>query len=332
MNRRRFVGGVAVGCVVAPFAARGQQAARVPRVGVLALPPLENPDVQVLADAFRQGLRERGYVEGQNIVVEYRSAGGKAERLHDLASELVGLKVDVIVVGGAQLVHAVQQVTTTVPIVGTALFDPVEDGFATSLARPGRNITGLTFLGPELVPKRLELLKQMLPAASRIAGLWQPGAFGEDATKEMLREAEAAARTMGVQLQLKGVRVSNELEGAFSAIVRERPDALIVFPSNVFFFERQSIAELTARHRLPSMHYAREFVAVGGLISYGPSLADLWRRGGAYVDKILKGARPGDLPIEQPNKFDLVINLKTAKALGINIPQSLGVRANEIVQ
>ena len=331
MDRRRFVGGVALGCVVAPFAVGAEQAARVPRIGVLALPRLDLPDVQLLADAFRQGLREHGYVEGQNIVVEYRSAGGKAELLPDLASEFVDLKVDVIVVGGAQIVRAVQQATTTVPIVATGLFDPVEDGFATSLARPGRNVTGLSFLGPELVPKRLEFLKQMLPAASRIAGLWQPGAMGEHATKEMLSEAEAVAQKLEMQLRLKAVTVSGDLEGAFSTIARERPDALIVFPSNVLFFERQRIGELTARHGLPSMHYAREFVVAGGLMSYGPSLADLWRRGATYVDKILKGAKPGNLPIEQPDKFDLVINRKTAMALGISIPQSLAMRADEMI-
>jgi putative ABC transport system substrate-binding protein len=210
--------------------------------------------------------------------------------------------------------------------------DPVEDGLAASLARPGGNVTGLTFLGPELVLKRLELLKQMLPTVSRAAALWHRDVLGERRMKEVQSEAAAAARTMGVQLQLVEIRGSGELDGAFSAIAREHADALVVLPSGVLYAEQRRIVDLAARHRLPTMYSVREWVANGGLVSYGSSLADLQRRSATYVDRILKGAKPGDLPIEQPTKFELVINLKTAKALGITVPQSLLVRADEVIQ
>jgi putative ABC transport system substrate-binding protein len=332
MDRRTFVGGVALGSVVAPFSVHAQQAANVARVGLLTGLPLESPESQALLDAFRQGLRERGYVEGQNIVIEYRSAGWKFERIPDLASELVRLKVDVIAVGSTEVARAVRQVTTTVPIVASAMGDPVEDGLVASLARPGGNVTGFTYLGAELVVKRLELLKAMLPTVSRIAALGQRDAFGDHRMKELLSEAELVARTIGVQLQLVEVRSPGELGGIFSAIARERIDALVVLPSSALFLAQKRIIELAATHRLPAIHFARDFVAIGGLMSYGPSFADLFRRSAIYVDKILKGAKPGDLPIEQPTKFELVINLKTAKALGLTIPQSLLLRADEVIQ
>ena len=271
-------------------------------------------------------------MEGQNIVVEYRAADGKIERLPGLASDLARLKVDLIVATGTPLARAAQQATTTIPIVSAVMGDPVGDGLVASLARPGGNITGLTFLGPELVPKRLELLKQAVPRVSRVAGLWHPGAFGERTNRDMLKETEAAARTLGVQLQLVAVRGPDELDGAFSTMTRARADALIVFPSTMLFSERRRIVDLAAKHRLPSMAMAREFVGLGGLIAYGASIPDLIRRGVTYVDKILKGAKPADLPVEQPTKFELVINLKTAKALGLTIPQSLLLRADEVIK
>ncbi len=331
-DRRTFIGSLAGGLIVAPLAAHAQQAAKVPRVGFLAVVPLESPEMQAALDTFRQGLRERGYVEGQNIVIEYRSTGGKLEQLPGLASELVRLKVDIFVTGSTQVARAVKQVTATIPIVAATMADPLEDGLVTSLARPGGNVTGLSYLGPELVPKRLELLKQMLPSATRIAALWLRDHFSERRMKEVLSEVEAVARRMGVQLQLVEVHGPDELDGAFSAIARQRPDALDVFPSSALFFERRRIVDLAAKHRLPSIYFVREFVAIGGLASYGPSLADLFRRSAIYVDKILRGAKAGDLPIEQPTKFELVINLKTAKALGITVPQALLLRADEVIE
>jgi putative tryptophan/tyrosine transport system substrate-binding protein len=332
MKRLAFLVALSSGLLVAPLAADAQQPAKVARIGYLVTGSLESPETRVVLDAFRQGLRDHGYVEGRNIIVEYRAADGKIERFQDLATELVRFKVDLIVAATTVAARAAQQATITIPIVVPVMGDPVGDGLVASLARPGGNITGLTFLGPELVPKRLELLKEALPKVSRVAGLWHPGAFSERTTQDMLKHGEAAAKTLGVQLQLVGVRGPDELDRAFSTMIKERADALIVFPSPMLFNERKRIVGLAARHRLPTMSIAREWVELGGLIAYGASITDLNRRAGTYVDKILKGARPADLPVEQPTKFDLVINLKTAKALGLTIPQSLLRRADEVIQ
>ncbi len=331
-TRRDFIGMIAGGLLAAPLAAEGQQPAKVARIGFLVTSSLESPEVQGLLDAFRQGLRERGYVEGQNIIIEYRSADGKIERFPSLATELVRLKVDLIVAGSYPMARAAQQATSTIPIVAPTMSDPVGDGLVASLARPGGNITGSTFLVLGLVPKRLELLKEAVPRISRVAALWHPGFFSERTTQEMLKEAKAAARTMGVQLQLVEVRGPDEFERAFSAMTRERADALIVLPGALLFYERRRIVALAAKHRLPSMAGGREFVEVGGLMAYGPSVNDLVRRAATFVDKILKGAKPADLPVEQPTKFELVINLKTAKALGLTVPQSVLLRADEVIQ
>jgi putative ABC transport system substrate-binding protein len=228
--------------------------------------------------------------------------------------------------------RAAQRATATIPIVAMSMGDPVRDGLVASLARPGGNITGSTFLGPALVPKRLELLKETLPAISRVAGLWHPTAFGERATRDMLKETEAASQTLGVKLHLVGVRGPDELDHAFSTMTREHAEALLVFPSTMLFNARRRIVDLAARHRLPSMTNAREFVILGGLISYGANLVDLARRAAASADKILKGAKPADLPVEQPEKFELVINMKTAKALGLTIPRSLLLRADQLIE
>ena len=332
ITRRAFIGTVVGGLLAAPLAADAQQPAKVARIGFLVTASLESPEGRIAVDAFRQGLRERGYVEGENIVIEYRAADGRIERLPGLASELARLKVDLIVAGPTAGARAAQQATTTIPIVATVMGDPVGDGLVASLARPGGNITGLTFLGPELVPKRLELLKEALPKVARVAALWHPGAFSERTTRDMLKATEAAARTLGVQLQLVGVRSPDEFDRAFSTMIRERADALIMLPSPMLFAERRRIIDLAAKHRLPSMYNARESVELGGLIAYGTSITDLYRRGATHVDKILKGAKPADLPVEQPTKFELVINLKTAKALGLTIPQSLLLRADEVIQ
>jgi len=331
MDRRAFIAG-AIAFSAEPLAAGAQQAAKIARIGYLVTGSLESPETRPILDAFRQALRERGYAEGQNIVIEYRAADGKIERGPGLATELARLKVNLIVVGATPLARAAQQATTTIPIVAFAMGDPVGDGLVASLARPGGNITGLTFLGPELVPKRLELLKEALPRVSRVAALWHPGAFSERTTTDMLKQTEAAARTLGVQLQLVGVRGSDEFDRAFSSMTKERAEALVVFPSTMLFNERRRIVDLAAKRRLPAMYNAREFAALGGLISYGASLTDLSRRSATYVDKILKGAKPGDLPVEQPTKFALVINLRTAKALGLTIPPSLLQRADEVIQ
>jgi ABC-type uncharacterized transport system substrate-binding protein len=330
-TRREFIGALA-GVLAAPLAADAQQPAKAARIGYLAPGSLESPESRVILEAFRQGLRERGYVEGQNIRIEYRAADGKMERIPRLATELVRLKVDLIVAASTPLVRALQHATTTIPIVASAMGDPVGDGLVASLARPGGNITGLTFLGPELVPKRLALLKEALPKVFRVAALWHPGAFSERTTGDMLKETEGAARALGVQLQLVSVRGVDELDRAFSTMTKEGADSLLVFPSPMLFNERRRIVDLAIRHRLPSMSNAREFVELGGLISYGASITDLIRRAATYVDKILKGARPADLPVEQPAKFELVINLKTAIALGLTMPPSVLLRADEVIQ
>jgi putative ABC transport system substrate-binding protein len=285
-----------------------------------------------MADAFRLGLRERGYVEGQNIVIEYRSADGRIERFPQLANELVSLSLDLIVAPNTPAARAAQRVTTTIPIVVPVMGDPVADGLVASLARPGGNITGLTFLGPELASKRLGLLKQALPNASRVGALWHPGAYGERTTREMLQATEAAARTLAVELQLVEVRGVDEFDRAFSAMTGNHADALLVLPSPMFFSEGKQIVDLAMKHRLPSISMARELAEVGGLMAYGASLTDLQRRAATYVDKILKGAKPADLPVEQPTKFEFVINLKTAKALGLTIAESFQLLADEVIE
>jgi len=322
---------VVLAAILAAPLAVDAQPPKVARIGYLVTGSLESPEAQVILNAFRQGLRERGYVEGQNILIEYRGADGKIERLPGLATELTRLKVDLILAGATPAARAAQQATTTIPIVASAMGDPVGDGLVASLGRPGGNVTGTTFLGPELVPKRLELLKEALPKVSRVAALWHPGAFGDRTTRDMLKETEIAARALGVHRQLVEVRSPADLDRAFSMMVRDRADALLVFPSPMLFAERKRIVDLATKHRLPSMFNAREFAELGGLIAYGANLADLTRRGATYVDKILKGARPADLPVEQPLKFDLVINLRTAQALGVTVPQSLLIRADHVI-
>jgi putative tryptophan/tyrosine transport system substrate-binding protein len=331
-TRRAFISSLAGGLVAAPLAAQAQTPAKVARIGILVFGPLESPETRQTLEAFRQGLRERGYVEGQNIVIEYRAADGKIDRLPGLATELVRLKVDLIMAGNTPMARAAQQATTTIPIVAFAMGDPVADGLVATLARPGANITGSTFLGPELVPKRLDLLTEALPKVTRVAALWHPGAFGERTMTDMLKGAEAAARTLGVQLQTVGVRGPDEFDRAFSTMIKERAEALIAFPSTMLFNERRRIVDLAAKSRMPAMYQSKQFVEIGGLISYGASITDLVRRSATYVDKILKGAKPADLPVEQPTKFELVINLKTAKVLGLTIPPSLLQRADEVIQ
>ena len=314
----------------APRAAEAQQAAKVARIGYLSPNLASSPH---LRDAFLQGLRDLGYVEGRNFVIDYRDAEGNLERPPALAAELVALKVDVIFVGGGTRVTlAAMEATKTIPIVFTGIGDPVESGLVTSLARPGGNVTGLSSLGPELVGKRLGLLKQAVPAVDRVAVLWLPGALGERTDKDMLTGADVAARALGLRLQFVEARGPDEFARAFSDMSSARAGALTVLPSNRFLREHRRLVALAAENRLPAVYTSREFVDAGGLMSYGANSPDLHRRAATYVDRILKGAKPGDLPVEQPTKFELVINLKTAKALGLTIPQSVLASADEVIQ
>jgi len=328
-TRRAFIGTLAGGLLAAPLAAEAQQAAKVARIGFLALNMAAAPH---LREAFRQGLRDLGYVEGRTVVIEYRDAEGKPERLPALAAELVALKVDVILAAGEPHALAAKQATKTIPIVFTVAADPVASGLVTSLARPGGNVTGLSSVGPDLVGKRLERLKQAVPGVSRVAVLWQPGAADERTEKDLLKGAEVAARALGVRLQFVEARGPADIDRAFSDMTRARADALTVLGSAMFFSERRRLVDLAAKHRLPAVYTSRESVDAGGLMSYGANFADLFRRAATYVDRILKGAKPGDLPVEQPTKFELIINLKTAKALGLTIPPSLLRRADEVLQ
>ena len=328
VQRRDFLI-VAGALLAAPFAAEAQQAAKIARIGYLRSSLGDNPHPP---EAFRQGLRDLGYVEGRNLVIEYREAEGKADRLPALAAELVALKVDVIVASGTLAALAAKQASRTLPIVFSPAGDPVGSGLVTSLARPGGNVTGLSAFAPELVGKRLELLKQAVPGVSRVAVLWQPGAFGERTEKDTLKRAEVAARDLGVPLQFVEARGPTDFDRAFSDMTRARAGALTVLPSNMFNSERRRLVDLAAEKRLPAVYSARELVDAGGLMSYGANLADLNRRAATYVDRILKGTKPADLPVEQPTKFGLIINLKTAKDLGLTIPQSVLARADEVIQ
>ncbi len=328
-TRREFISTLTGALLAAPLAAEAQQAAKVARIGFLAGNLAGNPPTR---EAFRQGLRDLGYVEGRNVVIEYRDAEGKLERLPALAAELVALKVDVIVAPGTPAALAAKQATRTLPIVFPVAVDPVQSGLVTSLARPGGNVTGLSALIPELVGKCLEQLKQAVPGVSRVAVLWQPGGIDERTEKGRMKRAEVAGRALGVRLQFVEARDPADFDRAFSDMTRARAGALTVLTSVMFVNERRRLADLAAKTRLPAVYAQREFVDAGGLMSYGPNVADLFRRAATYVDKILKGARPADLPVEQPTKFELVINLKTAKALGLTIPRSLLVRADEIIQ
>ena len=330
MDRRRFLLASLAGALVGPLAAGAQQAGKVYRIGILGNVPLTDPEGANLWGAFIQGLRELGYVEGQNITIEHRSSEGKYERLQALAADLVRVKVDLIVVPTGQNAVAAQRTTRTIPIVAASLGgDPVRTGLIASFARPGGNITGLSFAGPELAGKQIELLKNIVPSAARVAVLVNPTNGSHSA---WLREANAATRSLRVRLQALEARTRDQFDGAFAAMTKESAGALLVLPDGMFLLHRAKIADLAAKHRVPAMYGLREHVQAGGLAFYGTSLRDSFRRAATYVDKILKGANPGDLPIEQPTKFELVINLKTAKALGLAIPPSLLARADQVIE
>ncbi len=326
---RALLGTLALGVFFSPLATEAQPAAKVYRIGLLGGYSPTSKEASHLWEGFFQGLRELGYVEGQNILIEGRWYGDQNERLPALAAELVRLKVDVIVAGTPPAPEAAQRATSTIPIVMLIHQDPVGSGLVASLARPGRNVTGLSTLAPELVGKRLQLLKEVVPGISRVAVLSDP-TIPTQALE--LREAEVAARSLKVQLQVLQARAPSDFASAFSAMTKDRAGALIALTGNMFFAHRTRIVELAAQSRLPAMYAQKEFAEAGGLMAYGVNTRENFRRVATYVDKILKGAKPGDLPIEQPNKFDLVINLKTAKALGLTIPQSVLTRADQIVE
>lgn len=331
MRRRQFI--VVLSLALGwPSALQAQQPKKIARVGFLVTGSLEAPETRTSLEAFRQGLRERGYLEGENIIIEVRAADLKVERFPALANELVGLNVDIIVALNSLSGRAAKQATSTIPIVVPVMGDPVEDGLVASLAHPGGNVTGLTFLGPQLVPKRLALLKEALPLATQVAVLWHPHAYGERTMDDMVEETKTAGKALGLQLRFVAVQDANDLDRAFSAIDAARVNAVIVFPSPMLFNNRRHIVDQSQKLRLPLISMAKEFVQLGGLMSYGADITDFIRRGATYVDKILKGAKPADLPVEQPTKFGLSINLKTAKELGISIPATLLARADEVIE
>ena len=326
MDRRAFLAMAAAGGLIAmPAVARAQQAGKVHRIGFLSL----QSGLTSTTDAFPQGLGELGYVEGRNLIIEYRRAAQKEERLPELAAELVRLKVEVIVTAAAPTIEAARRATSTIPIVMAAVADPVGSGLVTSLARPGGNVTGLTALSTDLAGKRLQLVREVVPKATRVAVL---AYHGTSATRLFLEQMRAAAQQMGVQLVVQEVNEAGGLPGAFTTMQRERAQALIVQVTPFSADNAKRIVELAAQHRLPAMYDVRSFVDAGGLVSYGPSLPEMFHRAAFYVDRILKGAKPADLPIEQPTKFELVINMKAAKALALVIPPAILGRADEVIQ
>jgi ABC-type uncharacterized transport system substrate-binding protein len=319
---------LAFGLLLAPLAAEAQQAKNMHRIGTLSAlgtTPGRNPFVE----AFLEGMRALGYVEGQHFVLEYRGAEGQFEGFPDLAAELVRLKVEVIVAQGTPAALAAKHATTTIPIVMVGVGDPVGSGLVASLARPGGNITGLSLQAAELVGKQLEFLKDMLPTVSHVAILWNPA---NPANTLMVREADRAAQALGVQLHRMEVRGPDAFDSAFAAMTSAHAGALLVMGDAMFFQHRSRLAELAAMSRLPTMHNIRPFAEAGGLMAYGPSPGVSRRRAAVYVDKLLKGAKPADLPVEQPTKFHLVLNLKTAQALGITMPPSLLFLADEVIR
>jgi ABC-type uncharacterized transport system substrate-binding protein len=326
-SRREFItllGSAAAGW---PLAAPAQQQAKVPHIGFLG-----NSTAALEADLvgpFRDGLRDLGYEEGRNIVIEYRWAEGKYDRFPALIAELIALKVDVIVTAGTPAALAVKTATTSIPLVMVAVGDPVGTGLVASFARPGGNNTGLTSLAPELEGKRLELLREVVPKLSYIAVLWNP-ANAYMVTTE--KEVQAAAKVLHMKVLSLGVRTPEELDTALATVLKEQPGALNVLADRLFLHNRARIVDFAAQHLLPGVHAYRELVVAGGLMSYGPSYADMHRRAAIYVDKILKGAKPADLPVQAPTKFELVINLKTAKALGLAVPPTLVALADEVIE
>ena len=307
--------------------AHAQQPKKVPRIGFLI--GVSDSSISDRYDAFLQALRELGYMEGKNIAIERRSADGKLERLPDLAAELVRLKVDIIVTGGPLSTRRVKEATATIPIVMAQDFDPVGTGFVASLARPGGNITGLSTLSPEISGKQMELLKEIIPAFSRVVVF---GTSTNPGNAQSLRETELAAGAFGVPLQYLDILDPKDIGSAFRAASKGRANAALMLPSPVLLLQRTQVVELTVKNRLPAIYSVAEYVEAGGLMTYGTNFADLWRRAATYVDKILKGRKPADLPVEQPTKFEFIINLKAAKQIGVTIPPNVLARADKVIK
>jgi len=329
-RRRRLVALVFLAACLGPFdlagAARAQQPTAPRRIGVLLV--AHSPEGEV-AQAFRQGLRDAGYLEGRDVVIEWRSPSGDYARVPELVADLVQRKVEVIVVDGTVGTRAAKRATSTIPIVMALVADPVGSGLVANLAHPGGNVTGLTIMMTDLSAKQLQLLKETVPRATQVAVLWNPDT---PYSPKMIQELKAAAPSLSVELKLVGVRTPEEIESAFSAVSRAHAQALYVIEDPLFTTHRPAILKLASKARLPAIYGARHFADEGGLMSYGANYGDLSRRSAEYVDKILKGAKPGDLPIEQPTKFEFVVNLKTAKALGLTIPQSILLQADEVIR
>jgi putative ABC transport system substrate-binding protein len=325
MRRREFITLLGGAAAAWPLVARAQQAGKIYRIGILEPIPAERNAANL--DALRKGLRDLGYVEGRNLVIEYRSADGRAERFPDLAAELVRLKVDLIVTRGTPAARAAKKATETIPTVMATMGDP--HAIVGSFARPGGNITGVTTFSTELTAKRIELLKELVPNLSRVALLHN---MGNPAAPPEWEETKTAARSLGLKAELLDVRSEGDLGRAFEWVVRQHVDALVIGADGLTQMYQQTIVDFVARNRLPSACPAREFVEAGGLIAYAVNYSDMYLRLASFIDKIFKGTKPGELPVEQPTKFELVINVKTAKALGLTIPQSLLLRANELIQ
>jgi putative tryptophan/tyrosine transport system substrate-binding protein len=324
----RLIGLVLALCLaLAPLAAEAQQAGGVRRIGFLS--PSSAETMRGFVEEFQRGLRERGYVEGQNLHVEYRWAEGKADRLPGLVTDLISLRVELIVVQASPAARAAHQATRTIPIVMVGVGNPVELGLAASLARPGGNVTGFTSYGPDLTAKQLELLREAVPDMKRLAVLWTPANPLHPGT---VRDLEELTRSRGIQIQPLKIVSPDELEGAFRAAATGRAAAVWVLGDSMFSVNRARIAKLAMNARLPTSFFGRAFVEAGGLMSYAPDLNHIYRQAATHVDKILKGGKPAEIPIEEPTRFELVINLKTAKALGLAIPQTLLLRADQVIQ
>jgi len=331
MKRRDFV--TLLGSTAAwPLVARAQPA-KIPRIGILSPSRSEEASPnRVTLQAFVAGMRELGYVDGQNVIIERQLSEANTDRLREAAAELVKHNVDLIVTLSTTAARPAKQATSRIPIVAIGMADPVEDELVASLARPGGNVTGTTFLGPQLVTKRLQLLSEIAPQHSRVAVLWHPHAYSDRTMDGMIKEAEHAAQTLAMQLQFVPANSPEEITGTFSTITRDHADALCVFPSPMLFGEYGRIVDIVAEKGLPTIYAAREGVELGGLMSYGANLADLARQTAPYVDKILKGAKPAELPVQQPTKFELVINLKAAKALDLTITRDFLLIADEVIE
>jgi putative ABC transport system substrate-binding protein len=328
MRRREFIACLGGAAAVWPLAVSAQQKRKVPLIGVLNPGATDTPGV----GGFYEGLREFGYTEGLNVTIERRYGDWNIDRYQQLATDLVRLKVDVIVVMSTSPARAAKQATGTIPVVVANMADPVGDELIVSLARPGGNITGTTFLGAELIAKRFGLLKDAISGVRRVAALWHPVAYGKRTMEGILSQTEDAAQSLGLRLQMVPAVAPHDLDGAFATMTREQADAVILLPSPMLFGEHKRIVNLAAKSRLPAMYAAREFVEDGGLMSYGASQSDLFRLAATYVDKILKGANPADLPVEQPTKLELVFNLKTAKELGLAVPREFLLLADEVIE